>query len=432
MPGVAMACGLENEVLLGADMASTHDSFGGLLRAQRHRAHLSQEELAERSGLSERTIRNLEADRVRVPRASTARLLGEALGLTGSAREAFLQACRGTTESVERAEMPPAHGSGPTRPQRDVPAQLPLDSRGFAGRDDHLARLDASLTTVGEPSSPPVLLAVSGAAGVGKTALALHWAHRVAGRFDDGQLYQNLRGSDPNGATVRPEKALDGFLQALGVPARHVPADLDNRASLYRSLLAGRRMLVLLDNAREAEHVRPLLPATPGCLVLVTSRDKLTSLVAREGAYPLTLDRLSDQEARDMMERRLGAVRVAAEPEAVAEIIDRCSRLPIALANVIAQAALRPEFSLGVLAQQLRCARDNLDALAASELDGDEFAVHTWSRQPLSFERSRIFRPLRAASWTRLFCTCRRRPGRFTLGRYVPRVGRAARADVHH
>src|SRR5262245_55959308 len=138
MPGVAMACGFENEVLLGADMASTHDSFGGFLRAQRHRAHLSQEELAERSGLSERTIRNLEADRVRVPRASTARLLGEALGLTGPAREAFLQACRGTPESVERAEMPPAHGSGPARPQRDGAAHVPLGRRGLRGRGGQL------------------------------------------------------------------------------------------------------------------------------------------------------------------------------------------------------------------------------------------------------------------------------------------------------
>ena len=425
---MAMACGLENEVSLGAVVVSTHDSLGELLRAQRHRAHLSQEELAERSGLSERTIRNLEADRVRVPRASTARLLGEALGLTGPAREAFLQACRGTPESVVRSEMlPPALRSGPTRPQRDVPAQLPLDGRGFAGRDDHLACLDASLTTVGEPSSPPVLLAVSGTAGVGKTALAVHWAHRVAGRFDDGQLYQNLRGFDPNGAKVRPAKALDGFLQALGVPARHVPADLDNRASLYRSVLAGRRMLVLLDNAGDAEHVRPLLPATPGCLVLVTSRDKLTGLVAREGAYPLTLDLLSDQEARDMVERRLGAERVAAEPEAVGEIIDRCCGLPIALANVIAEAALHPKLSLDVLAQQSRCTRDSLDALAADNLDGDECAVTSSSHQPSRSEPSGSFQLLRAASWNRLLCRCRRRPGRF---KHVPMTPRSRRSIV--
>ena len=140
----------------------------------------------------------------------------------------------------------------------------------------------------------------------------MHWAHRVAGRFPDGQLYVNLRGFDPGGLALEPGEAIRGFLEAFAVPAARIPADLDAQAGLYRSLLAGRRVLVVLDNARDAEQVRPLLPGSPGCVVVVTSRNQLTGLVAADGAHPLTLDLLPAAEARDLLARRLGADRVAA------------------------------------------------------------------------------------------------------------------------
>src|SRR6185437_1793865 len=156
-------------------------------------------------------------------------------------------------------------------------------------------------------------------AGVGKTALAVHWAYQVLDRFPDGQLYVNLRGFDPAGTVATPGEVVRSFLDALDVPAERVPEGLDAQAALYRSLLAERRMLVLLDNARDADQVRPLLPGTPSCLVLVTSRNQLTGLIAGAGALPVPLDLLNSQEARDLLARRVGAHRVTAEPAAVEE-----------------------------------------------------------------------------------------------------------------
>src|SRR5262249_32133969 len=161
-----------------------------------------------------------------------------------------------------------------------------------------------------------------------------YWAHQVAGRFPDGQLYVNLRGFDPTGAVMDPAEAVRRFLDALHVPPERIPADPDAQAALYRSHLAGRRMLVVLDNARDTARARRLLPAAPACLALVPSRTQLSGLVAADGAHPITLDLLTPAEARELLARRLGADRVAAEPEAVEEIITRCVRLPLALAIV--------------------------------------------------------------------------------------------------
>ncbi|MEU0563421.1 AfsR/SARP family transcriptional regulator, partial [Dactylosporangium sp. NPDC006015] len=202
-----------------------------------------------------------------------------------------------------------------------VPAQLPLAVGTFAGRTGELARLDSLLTgatgdTADTGAGGVAVAAVTGTAGVGKSALVVHWAHRAAGRFPDGQLYVNLRGFDPGGRPVDPADAVRGFLDAFGVAAARVPAGLAAQAGLLRSLLAGRRVLIVLDNARDAEQVRPLLPGTPGCLAVVTSRDALTSLVALEGALPVAVDLLSAGEAGDLLVRRLGAARVAAEPAA--------------------------------------------------------------------------------------------------------------------
>jgi DNA-binding SARP family transcriptional activator len=279
-------------------------------------------------------------------------------------------------------------------PEPKAPAQLPLDVHGFTGRTDQLAHLDAILTRAASQPTAVIISAVSGMAGVGKTALALHWAHRRSDRFPDGQLYVNLRGFDPAGSILSPAKAVRGFLDALGVSAERIPVDLDAQAALYRSLMAGRRMLVVLDNARDADQVRVLLPGSPGCLVVVTSRNRLSGLVALEGAQPLILDLLDRDEARQLLARRLGDDRVAAEPEAADEIITRCAQLPLALAVVAARAATHPQFSLDMLAGQLREARGSLDAFSDEGSATDLRAVFSWSYQELGPAAARLFRLL--------------------------------------
>jgi hypothetical protein len=260
------------------------------------------------------------------------------------------------------AQPAPASPAPPSQ-RPAAPAQLPLDARGFAGRGAELAYLDAVLAA-SEHSAAVLISAVLGTAGVGKTALAVHWAHQVAGRFPDGQLYVNLRGFDPAGPALDSGEASRGFLVGLGVAPPQIPADRAAQVGLYRSLLAGRRILVVLDNARDAEQVRPLLPGAPGCLVVVTSRNQMASLVAAEGAYPLTLDLLTSTEAEDLLAGRLGLAALAAEPQAVDEIIARCARLPLALAVAAARAITHPRSGLATLAAQLRGASGGLDSFA--------------------------------------------------------------------
>jgi DNA-binding SARP family transcriptional activator len=270
-------------------------------------------------------------------------------------------------------------------PAATVPAQLPADPASFAGRTPYLDQLDALAAKV---------VAIDGTAGVGKTALAVHWSHRVRDRYPDGQLYVNLRGFDPSGQVMDPAAALRGFLDALGVAAQRVPTDLDAQAALYRSQLAGRRVLILLDNARDTAQVRPLLPGTPGCLVIVTSRNQLTSLVAAHDAHPVTLDLPAPEEARALLARRLGADRVAAEPDATDEIVDRCARLPLALTLVAAHAALRPRADLHALARQLRDTQQRWQTLTGDDPSTDVRTVFSWSYQALSPDAAGLFRLL--------------------------------------
>jgi tetratricopeptide (TPR) repeat protein len=279
----------------------------------------------------------------------------------------------------------------PTAAAVTVPAQLPPAVTGFVGRTCHLDTLTA-LLDADEPTV--VITAIAGTAGVGKTALAVHWAHRVADRFPDGQLYVDLRGFDAGGTPVEPAVAVRGLLDGLQVPTQHVPADLATQTALYRSLLAGRRILLVLDNARDAEQVRPLLPGTPGCLAVVTSRNQLTGLVAAVGAHPLILDVLSAAEARELLARRLGADRAAAEPDAIDEIITRCARLPLALAIVAARAANVPHVPLRALVTELGDAHGPLDALAGGDPASDVRAVFSWSYRTLSPGAARLFRLL--------------------------------------
>ncbi|MFD1547262.1 AfsR/SARP family transcriptional regulator [Nonomuraea guangzhouensis] len=276
---------------------------------------------------------------------------------------------------------------------RAVPRQLPATVNGFAGRETELVALDALLVPPDEirpdetRSRSPLITVISGTAGVGKTTLAVHWAHRVAGRFPDGQLYVNLRGYDPSGEAVRPAAAIREFLGALEVPPHRVPDGLDAQAGLYRSLLAGRRMLVLLDNARDADQVAPLLPGAPGCLVVVTSRDHLTRLVMTYGAHPLPIGLLPPDEAKRLLAARLGQDRMAAQPAAVEEIVHRCAGLPLALAIVAARAAIHPTHPLGTLAAELR------DALGALDRAVNVRAIFSWSYESLGNEAAaRLFR----------------------------------------
>lgn len=279
--------------------------------------------------------------------------------------------------------------------QRPVPAQLPHSVPDFTGRDAELDWLGTLVTRYGSDSVKAVVItSIAGTAGVGKTALAVHWAHEIRGLFPDGQLYVNLRGFGPTGTAMEPAEAIRGFLDAFAVEPEQIPADLDAQAALYRSVLATRRVLIVLDNAGDADQVRPLLPGSAGCLVVVTSRNLLTGLIAADGAYPLSVDLLPASDARELVARRLGAHRVAAEPEAVEQIIASCARLPLPLSIATARAATRPGATLAALAEELREAHGRLDVLDGGDQATDVRAVFSWSYQRLSAPAAHLFRLL--------------------------------------
>ncbi|WP_439663277.1 BTAD domain-containing putative transcriptional regulator [Lentzea sp. HUAS TT2] len=273
--------------------------------------------------------------------------------------------------------------SGEVQASAEVPRQLPLTHSRFVGRERELARLTEMLHT--RRDEPVLIAAINGVGGVGKTSLAVHWAHQVAHHFPDGQIYVNLRGFDSRAEPVRPLAAISNVLLALGVSV----ADLRSEEALvahYRSVLARRRVLLLLDNARDADQVRPLLPGTASNLVLITSRNQLRGLVAREGARPVTLDLLDEQRGLDLLTSRIGAHRVAAEPEAAARLVAHCAGLPLALSIVAARAAY--DDSLTALAGEL--AGERLDALDVDDSTGVR-AVFSWSLRSLSEDAARMF-----------------------------------------
>ena len=292
------------------------------------------------------------------------------------------------------ASLRPAAPPAAPVPAVPVPAQLPPPVAAFAGRDTELARLDAILDGQADQASAVTIAVITGTAGVGKTALAVSWAHRAAARFPGGQLYFDLRGFDPAGPALDPGRALRGFFEALAVPPERIPEGLDDQVALYRSLLAGQRVLVLLDNARDAAQVRPLLPGSPGCLAVVTSRNHLTGLIAGHGAHPLGLDLLTPEGARELLARRVGADRAGREPGAVDEIIVGCARLPLALTIAAARAATSPGFPLAVFAADLREVGHALDSLDGDDAATDIRAVFSWSYRALSPDTARMFRLL--------------------------------------
>jgi transcriptional regulator with XRE-family HTH domain len=272
-----------------ADPAAGQLSLGGLVRAHRGRLGLTQEELAERAGLSERTLRNLERGRIRRPYPDTVRRLAGALQLTGAHRDQLEAAARGVAPEVA--------------PEPTVPSLLPPSVTDYTGREEEVASILGLLAGdgVGEPAHAVVISAVAGKPGIGKTTLAVHIAHRLRSEFPDGQLYVNLQGAQAR--PLDPSEVLARFLRALGMHGSGIPDDLEERAERYRTLLADRRVLVVLDNAAGEAQVRPLLPGSPACGVLITSRARLPGL---EGAHLLDLDLLPFEAAVQLLARVAG------------------------------------------------------------------------------------------------------------------------------
>jgi transcriptional regulator with XRE-family HTH domain len=412
--------------------------FGTLLRGYRSASGLTQEDLAERSGVSIRAIADMERGRTTRPFRHSVHRLVEALELRDAEREQLETASRcavadllrapgrdglGTAAELRLIVSQPEAGSGrgvrqgngqgalQERPARrgtprpatvsrraTVPRQLPRPAADFVGRSAELRALSAALVPRTPVGGSAQVLAIVGAAGVGKTALAVRGAHQVADQFPDGQLYVDLRGFDPSAGPAAPADVIRGFLHALGQPSARVPvaaqAVVQAAAGHYRSLLTGRRMLIVLDNARDPEQVRPLLPGDPACTVVVTSRNQLTGLIVADGARPLFLDVLTRAEASELLTRRLGAQRLADEPQAAEELIGLSGRLPLALAAVAARAAANPGLTLRDLAADLRDGTHRLDALETGEPATSLRAMLTGSDRVLTQSAARMLRLL--------------------------------------
>ncbi|MGW2883618.1 ATP-binding protein [Streptomyces sp. NPDC001233] len=284
------------------------------------------------------------------------------------------------------------HAPSIDRVRLPVPHQLPFAGQGFVNRRAEREALDRLLD---EGVACARVLLVTGTAGVGKTSLVLHWSHAVRDRFPDGQLYADLHGYDPQ-TPVRYERVLESFLRVLGAPADAVHAEGEHMAAAFRSWLAGRRLLIVLDNAASASQVRPLLPATPGCLVIVTSRHRLPGLTIREGARRLTLDVLDQDGSVALLRSVTQGYRDEDDPAHVAELASLCARLPLALRIAAERAAGRPLMHLADLIGELRDESGRWEVLSA---DGDEESeavrpVFTWSYRALPSDAARLFRLL--------------------------------------
>jgi hypothetical protein len=291
-----------------------------------------------------------------------------------------------------RAGVPVAAAqAGLTQPV--VPRQLPRAPGHFAGRAAELGTLSALVRKARNAGTAMPVAVIDGTAGTGKTTLALQWAHAVARDFPDAQLHVNLRGFDPGGQEMSPAAALRRFIEALGGPADRIPRSVDTLASLYRSLLADKRALVVLDNAGDAGQVRPLLPGSPRALTIITSRRQLTPLVAVDGAHRLALDVMPPADARRLLAGRLGAERVSAESGATDRIIDACAGLPLALAIAAARAE-ENGFPLAVLAAELSQTRHRLDILDGGDVTSRLRSAFSWSYDRLTMPAARLFRLL--------------------------------------
>lgn len=348
----------------------------------RRAAGLTQEELAERSGMSIRGIRKLEAGLVARPRRSSLEALATGLGLSDADRQGFVDHHRGLSGALPALGGSAAHV---------VPRQLPPPPRDLIGRRAELEELDRLTSSSG--GTAVVISAIAGTAGIGKTALATWWGHQASGRFPDGQLFVNLRGFDPSGEPVSPNAALYGFLTALGQRPEKIPQSLEDRAALYRSLTAGRRILIVLDNARDVQQVRHLLPATSGCQAVVTSRNRLTGLVAEQGAHSIALDVLAEDAAVCLLESRLKTVRSTVDFASVEALSERCARLPLALVVAAARAA-STDASVEAMVDDLEGPGSRLDALSTDDPLTTVRSVFSWSYDALDAPSRSMFQVL--------------------------------------
>ncbi|MFD5074438.1 ATP-binding protein [Streptomyces sp. NPDC058371] len=349
------------------------DHFGAAIRRYRLRAGLTQEALAERSGVSVSTIRGMESGRRRNPQLASVRRLAAACDLRPIELEELLAAAAG---AVEHPAIP-------------VPRQLPAPPVPFVGRHHELERLDAALRAGSAAAATVVLSAIAGAGGVGKSWLVLHWAHRNADRFPDGQLFVDLRGFSPDGDPMDPAVAVRGFLDALGVEPNRIPLAPHAQAALLRSLVADKRMLLVLDNAADSAQVAPLLPGGGTCTVVVTSRNRLSALITGHGAHHLCVDTMSDTEARTLLAARLGSARIEAEPAAVDELVHLCGGFPLALSIVAGRAHTQPQLKLADFADELR--EGALDVLDDADPAASLPAVLSLSHHALSDEEAEVF-----------------------------------------
>ena len=333
--------------------------LGDLLRSLRAEPGLTQEEVAQATGLSSRAISDLERGVARRPQKDTVRLLADALRLTGRPRAEFEAAARGRAAPQPADALsagPPAVTAGSALP---VTRALPSDVASFTGRGRELAELtDAVGATAGSPAG---IHAVSGMAGVGKTAFAVHVAHRLAGRFPDGQVFLSLHGHTPGRRPTSPADALATLLLLIGVQAGQIPPGLEARAGLWRDRLSGRKLLLVLDDAADSEHIRPLLPGSGDTVVLVTSRRRLTAL---ENARPISLDTLPPADAAALLIRLAGRPGLAPDDPAVAELARLCGFLPLALGMVASQLRHHPAWSAEGRADELAAAVGRLELLA--------------------------------------------------------------------
>src|SRR5262245_6106409 len=338
-------------------MAGGGTEFSRKLAGFRLGRGLSQDELARRSGMSVRAIRDLERGQVEHPRRTTIALLSDALSLHGDDREAFENA------AADLPGLAGQHAGASRTTEAAVPRQLPPDITDFTGRELALQWLHARLEGREHQSTALVITAAVGKAGVGKTTLAVHAAHQMRALFPDGQLYVNLRGVEAQ--ALDPFDVLGRFLRALGVDGQSIPDDVDERADLYRSLMADRHALVLLDNAADEAQIRPLLPAGAGNTVLVTSRTRLTGVA---GTEVIDLDVLPPEQAVELLGKIAGADRVAREPAAAQVIASLCGPLPLAVRIAGARLAAKPHWRLQRLAHRL-AEHQRLDELTAGDLE---------------------------------------------------------------
>ena len=362
--------------------AETELRFAELLRQLRTEARLTQEELAEASGLSPRSVSDLERGINRTARKDSAQLLADALQLNGEVRVVFVAAARGRAPAAE--VLAARRAAATAVPTAAATRSLPRDIGGFTGREPELARLLGTLAAA--DGGPVGIHAIDGMAGIGKTTFAVHAAHRLAGRFPDGQFFLPLHAHTAGQDPVDPADALASLLLTAGVPDQHIPPDLEARAGRWRDHVAGQRILLVLDDAAGHEQVRPLLPGTPGSLVLVTSRRRLTAL---DDAAVISLETLSPGEAAALLAQLAGRADLAAPAGPAGEITRLCGYLPLAIGMLARQLRHHPARTGAELAAGLAAARDRLSVMRTENLS--VAAAFDLSYQELTGDQQRLF-----------------------------------------